>query len=128
MPTFLFNLFTSPRFLAAAAVVGMLTVGYVHYRGLVSDLETARADLVSARLDAQQAISAAATNAAQAAKADADRRRVVAELEAAQAELESLRTASHAEEEKILTAPETADGPVAPLLEDWRKRRYGGGQ
>lgn len=128
MPTFLFNLFTNPKILTAVAIIGMLTVGYVHYRGLVSDLETARSDLVSARADAALAISAAATNAAQAAKADQDRRRVVAELEAAQAELQSLKDSSHAEEEKILTAPAEADGPVAPLLNDWRQRRYGGGQ
>jgi hypothetical protein len=128
MPAALLSFLLNPKALAAAAVVALLVVGYVHYRGLISDLETARADLVAARADAALAISAAATNAEQAAKADQDRRRVVAELEAAQAELQSLKDSSHAEEEKILTAPETADGPVAPLLEDWRKRRYGGGQ
>ena len=128
MPAALLNLLLNPKALAVISVIALVAVGYVHYRGLVSDLGTARADLVSAQADAALAISAAASNAEQAAKADEDRRRVVAALEAAQAELESLRTASHAEEERILTAPEEADGPVAPLLNEWRQRRYGGGQ
>jgi hypothetical protein len=124
----LLKLLLNPRVLAAIAVTALVTIGYVHYRNLVSDLQTAQESLSVARAAAQTAISTAKDNAAQAAKADEDRRRVVAELEAAHAELDALRASSRDEDRRILETPEADDGPVAPILEQWRARRYGGGK
>jgi hypothetical protein len=92
------------------------------------DFETAQENLISARANAAIAIDAAEHNAAAAAKADADRKRTVELLEEATAEIDALKDASRSEEHMILSAPAEDDGPVAPIPNDWRKRRYGGGK
>lgn len=121
----LLKLLLNPRVLAAIGITALATFGYLHYRGLVDDLQTAQESLATARAAAQTAISTAKDNAAQAQKADEERRRVVAELEAAHAELDALKESSRDEERRILETPDSADGPVAPVLEQWRARRYG---
>jgi len=71
------------------------------------------------------AISTANTNAA-AAKADADRLRVVAELEIAHQEIAAAAARDLETVKEILQAPDEEDGPVSPLLEKLRAKRFGG--
>lgn len=116
----------NPRVLLAIVVAGAITVGWLHYQGLVSDLETARQDLASARANLEIAIGVAEHNAEAARQADEDRRRTVAELEAAQEQLAAATAASREAEAEVRTAPAERDGSVAPLLDDLRLKRFGG--
>lgn len=116
----------NPRVLAGILVAAALTLGWLHYRGLVSDLETARQDLASAQANLETAIGAAEHNAEAARQADEDRRRTVAELEAAQERLAAATAANREAEAEVQKAPAERDGPVAPLLDDLRLKRFGG--
>ncbi len=114
------------KFAIVIAVILLVGGGYWHYRSVVADLrqaEAANAVLTSQR---DAAISTANANAQAAAKADADRLRVVAELEVAQAEIAASASRDLETVREILTAPDEEDGPVSPLLEKLRAKRFGG--
>lgn len=108
------------------AVILLIGGGYWHYRSVVADLE--KAEAMNAILTSQRdaAISTANANAQAAAKADADRQRVVAELEVAQAEIAAAAVRDLETVKEILQAPDEEDGPVSPLLEKLRAKRFGG--
>lgn len=72
------------------------------------------------------AISTAYANAQAAAKADQDKIRAVAELEVAHAEIAAAAARDLETAKEILTAPDEEDGPVSPLLEKLRAKRFGG--
>lgn len=114
------------KFALVIAVVALVGGGYWHYRGVVANLreaEAANAILTSQR---DAAISTANANAAAAAKADADRLRVVAELETTQAEIAAAAARDLETVKEILQAPDEEDGPVSPLLEKLRAKRFRG--
>jgi hypothetical protein len=96
--------------------------------GRDSDYDLREAQAANVLLTSQRdaAISTANSNAAAAAKADADRLRVVAELEVAQAEIAASAARDLETVKEILTAPDEEDGPVSPLLEKLRAKRFGG--
>lgn len=116
----------NPRVLLAIVAAGAIAFGGLHYQGLVRDLEAARQDLASARANLEIAIGVAEHNAETARQADEDRRRTVAELEAAHEQLAAATAVSREAEAEVRTAPADRDGPVAPLLDDLRLRRFGG--
>lgn len=114
------------RGLAGILLAGLIAAGWLHYRGLVNNLEAARQDLASARANLEAALAVAEQNAEAALQADEDRRRVVAELEAAHEQLAAAAAANREAEAGVLAAPDDHDGPVAPLLDDLRVKRFGG--
>ena len=116
----------NPRVLAGILLACLIAAGWLNYRGLVSDLEAARQDLASARASLEVALSVAEQNAEAARQADEDRRRVVAELEAAHEQLAAAAAANREAEAEVRAAPDDRDGPVAPLLDDLRLKRFGG--
>lgn len=120
------SIFDGFKFAVVITILALVGGGYWHYRSVVSDLreaEAANAVLTSQR---DAAISTANANAAAAAKADADRLRVVAELEVAQAEIAAAAARELESVKEILSAPDEEDGPVSPLLEKLRAKRFGG--
>jgi hypothetical protein len=108
------------------AVIAAVGLGYWHYTSVVADLREAQAANVLLTSQRDAAISTANANAAAAAKADADRLRVVGELEAAQAEIAAAAARDLETVREILQAPDEEDGPVSPLLEKLRAKRFGG--
>lgn len=120
------SLFDGFKIALVIAIVALVGGGYWHYRSVVADLR--KAEAANAILTSQRdaAISAAASNAAAAAKADADRLRVVAELETAQAQISAAAARDLQTIKDVLTAPDKEDGPVSPLLEKLRAKRFGG--
>ena len=120
------NWLLNPRVLSAIAVTAVLTFAYLHYIGLVSDLTRSREDLVSARANAEIAISAANGNAEQLRKAQAEHRFTVAIIEGLQDELAGYGAISSAAEAEIRQSPQEMNPPVAPVLEQLRARRFGG--
>jgi len=111
---------------AIVAVIAAIGLGYWHYTAVLGDLKAAEAANVLLTSQRDTAISTANANAAAAAKADADRLRVVAELEAAHAEIEAAAARDLETVREILQAPDEEDGPVSPLLEKLRAKRFGG--
>lgn len=113
-----------PRILGALAAAALVFGVYVHYTGLRDDLATARTDLAAATTRAETAEQLATRNAQAALKADIDRRAAISALEGAQAALRENSTRSRDAETAVRSAPDSDDGPVAPLLEDLRSRRF----
>jgi hypothetical protein len=113
-----------PRILGALAAAGLVVGIYLHYTGLRDDLATARSDLASMTTRAETAEQLANRNAAAALKADIDRRAAISALESAQTALKENSVRSRDAESTVRSAPDSDDGPVAPLLEDLRQRRF----
>lgn len=120
------SLFDGFKFALVLAILALIGGGYWHYRSVVADLREAEVANVLLASQRDAAITAAASNAAAAAKADADRMRIVAELETAQAELAATAARDLETVKEILSAPDEEDGPVSPLLEKLRAKRFGG--
>ena len=108
----------------ALAAAGLVFGIWTHYTGLRTDLATARSDLAAATTRAETAEQLANRNAAAALKADIDRRAAISALEGAQAALRENSTRARDAESSIRSAPDSDDGPVAPLLEGLRSRRF----
>ncbi|MDX0164401.1 hypothetical protein GOC43_21345 [Sinorhizobium meliloti] len=120
------SIFDGFKFALVIAILALGGGGYWHYRSVVADLRVAEAANAVLTSQRDAAISAAASNAAAAAKADADRLRVVAELEVAHGEIAAAAARDLETVKEILTAPDEEDGPVSPLLEKLRAKRFGG--
>lgn len=116
----------NPRVIVAAIVVGIVTFGWLHYRDLVSDLETAQEGLATTRANLDRVTEIANANGEAVRQADADRIRTIAELEAAYAMLATATAVSREAEADVRAAPAEKDGAVAPLLDDLRLKRFGG--
>jgi phage I-like protein len=95
-----------------------------HYTGLRDDLATARSDFSAMTTRAESAEQLANRNAAAALKADIDRRAAISALETAQAAFRENSIRSRDAETAIRSAPDSDDGPVAPILEGLRSRRF----
>lgn len=109
--------------IAVIAAVGLV---YWHYTSVFADLKAAEAANVLLTSQRDAAISTANANAAAAVKADQDKIRVVAELEAAQVEIAAAAARDLETVKEILQTPDEEDGPVSPLLEKLRAKRFGG--
>jgi hypothetical protein len=120
------NIFDGFKFALVIAILALVGGGYWHYRSIVADLRVAEAANAVLTTQRDAAISAAASNAAAVAKADADRLRVIAELEVAYGEIAAAAARDLETVKEILTAPDEEDGPVSPLLEKLRAKRFGG--
>lgn len=99
---------------------------WLHYRGLVNDLATAEDNLISARANAAIAIDAANTNGEQLRKTQEQHRLTVTIMEDLQEELADYADASSAAEAEIRKASPEMNPPVPGVLEQLRKRRFGG--
>lgn len=106
--TALLALLLNPRVLGVLAVVAVLGFGWIHYSGLRADLAEARQELAAAKEQARQY------------------KEGMAALEEAYAQLSASKQAAREAEAEVRTAPESDNGPVGPLLENLRKRRFGG--
>lgn len=120
------SIFDGFKFAIVIAVILLVGGGYWHYRSVVADLREAEAANVLLTSQRDAAISTANANAQAAAKADQDRLRVVAELEVAHAEIAAAAARDLETVREILSAPDGDDGPVSPLLEKLRAKRFGG--
>lgn len=108
------------------ALLVLIGIGYWNYLDVAADLKEAEAAKTILTSERDAAISTANSNAAAAAKADQDRIRVVAELETAHAEIAAAAARDMETVKEILSAPDDEDGPVSPLLEKLRAKRFGG--
>jgi len=132
----LVRFFLDPRVLAVLPVLlvaGAVGLGWWHYTGLKSDLATTQADLATAKADLEvaraqmrAAVEIAQGNAEQVKKLEPQQRAVIAAIEQAHEEIAKIADEARAAEQEIVAAPEEHDGPVAPLLEDLRRKRFGG--
>lgn len=120
------SIFDGFKFAIVIAVILLLGGGYWHYRNVVADLRQAEAANVLLTSQRDAAISTANGNAQAAAKADQNRLRVVAELEVARQEVAAAAARDLETVKEILTASDEEDGPVSPLLEKLREKRFGG--
>ncbi|WP_114945888.1 hypothetical protein [Microvirga calopogonii] len=112
------------RFTWSVAAAGLVVLAWLHYQGLRADLTDA---LIQAKLANEARKSAevrAAENAEAAAQADRDRKAVVDALEELQGRVANNANVARGEERTVQSAPTSDDGPVAPLLEGLRQRRF----
>lgn len=114
------------KIVGIVSVLAAIGLGYWHYTSVVADLKAAEAANVLLTSQRDAAITTANANAQAAAKADQDRLRVVAELEVAHEEIAAAAARDLESVREILSAPDEEDGPVSPLLEKLRAKRFGG--
>jgi hypothetical protein len=112
----LLGLLLDPRIIGVVAFSLLLFAGWSHYTGLKSDLATARIETAAATSRAIAAKKLANDNAAELARAQEQHRAAIAALEDANARLAASAHASREVEGAVRVAPESHDGPVAPLL------------
>lgn len=118
------SILANPRILGAIAVAGITWLAWSHYTGLRADLSAARSNLAAMTTRAESAEQIARDNAAAVLRADEDRRTAVAALEDAQIRISSMARVSRDADVAVRSAPDDDDGPVAPLLEALRERRF----
>ncbi len=104
----LLALILNPRVLGVLAVLAAVGFGWLHYTGLRTELIETRQELANAREEARQY------------------KEGMAALEEAYEQLSASKTAAREAEAAVRSAPDSDNGPVAPLLEDVRQRRFGG--
>lgn len=105
---------------AAVAVVALVSVGYLHYQGLVRQVSTltVQRDTEKARADA---------NAEAFKKSEADRKVAVATLEFLQDGLVENERQARIAAEETAAIPESEDAPAAAFWEKARQRMLSGG-
>lgn len=116
--------------LKIAAVAGALAAvggAYWHYTSLIDEVSDLRVELQTTQARVDEAVEIANRNAAAVRRADEDRRRAVSALEDAFASLQESRDRNSDAVERLQSAPEADDGPVAPVLESLRTGRFAGG-
>ncbi|KQQ72387.1 hypothetical protein ASF70_12700 [Rhizobium sp. Leaf321] len=119
------NPFTWIKFGIVVAVASVIGLGYRHYTSIVDELSEAKVSVVNLTTERDAAIKTANDNVAAVKKADADRLRVTAELETVQDERDAALARDLESVTAILTAPDSDNGTVAPLLEALRGTRFG---
>jgi Tfp pilus assembly protein PilO len=120
------RILAEPRVIAVLLVTAAVALGWWHYSGLKSDLATARTELAAAQEQMRTAIEIANNNVAELRRAEEQHRAAIDALESAFEKLSAVQERAREAEQEVIAAPDDADAPVAPLLEDLRIKRFGG--
>lgn len=118
---------TNIRF-ALTIVAGITLVGGWLYIGtLKSQIEKKDDELAAANAALQSAVETANSNAEAVKNADAEHKRTLDLLNQVQTSLSETAFLNRELERELAATPAEMDGPVAPVLEQLRKRKFAGG-
>lgn len=114
--------------LALTLAAGITLVGGWLYIGtLKSQIEKKDVELAAAAAALQTAVDTANSNAKAVKMADAEHRRTLDLLNQVQTSLNESSLLNRELERDLAATPAELDGPVAPVLEQLRKRKFVGG-
>ncbi len=114
--------------LALTLAAGVAMVGGWLYIGMLkSQIEKKDVELAAAAAALQSAVDVANSNAEAVKNADAEHKRTLGLLNEVQTSLQETSFLNRELERELAATPAEQDGPVAPVLEHLRKRKFSGG-
>ncbi|MDH0123317.1 hypothetical protein ABE562_04965 [Brucella intermedia] len=120
-------IFSNLRLILVLALTAALVGGWLYIRDLKSKLAESDAQLALANAQLKLTIDVANSNAEAVKQADAEHKRTLALLNQVQTSLQETAVLNRELEREIASGDAGADGPVAPVLENLRKRKFAGG-
>ncbi len=121
------TLLSNLRLILVLALATILLGGWLYIRDLKSKLAESDAQLALANAQLKLTIDVANSNAEAVKHADAEHKRTLALLNQVQTSLQETAVLNRELELEISSGVAGADGPVAPVLEALRKRKFAGG-
>ncbi|WP_343314060.1 hypothetical protein AAIB41_02630 [Brucella sp. BE17] len=113
--------------LALTIATGVTILGGWLYIGMLkSQIEQKDAELAAANAAFQTAVDTANSNAEAVKNADAEHKRTLDLLNQVQTSLSETAFLNRELERELAATPAEMDGPVAPVLEQLRKRKFAG--
>jgi hypothetical protein len=121
------SIISNIRLVLTIALSAIIIGGWLYIGNLKSKLAESDAQLALANAQLKLTIDVANSNAEAVKQADVEHKRTLALLNDVQTSLNETAVLNRELEREIaLTSPEN-DGPVAPVLENLRKRKFAGG-
>lgn len=114
------------RIMLGISLAAILIGGWLYISHLKSKLAESDAQLVLANAQLKITADVANANAEAVIKADAEHKRTLALLNQVQTSLQETAVLNRELEREIASGDAGADGPVAPVLENLRKRKFAG--
>ena len=121
------SILSNLRLILVLALTAALVGGWLYIRDLKSKLAETDAQLMLANAQLKLTIDVANSNAEAVKKADAEHKRTLALLNEVQTSLQETSLLNRELEREIASTTPENDGPVAPVLEQLRKRKFAGG-
>jgi len=121
------SILSNLRLILVLALTAALVGGWLYIRDLKSKLAETDAQLMLANAQLKLTIDVANSNAEAVKKADAEHKRTLALLNEVQTSLQETSLLNRELEREIASTTPENDGPVAPVLENLRKRKFTGG-
>lgn len=120
-------IFSNIRLILGLLIAAILIGGWLYISHLKSRLAETDAQLALANAQLQITIDVANSNAEAVKQADAEHKRTLALLNEVQTSLNETSILNRELEREIASTMPENDGPVAPVLENLRKRKFAGG-
>ncbi len=120
-------IFSNLRLILVLALTAALAGGWLYIRDLKSKLAESDAQLALANAQLKLTIDVANSNAEAVKQADAEHKATLTLLNQVQMSLQETAVLNRELEREIASGDAGADGPVAPVLENLRKRKFAGG-
>jgi len=121
------TLLSNLRLILVLALATILLGGWLYIRDLKSKLAESDAQLALANAQLKLTIDVANSNAEALKQADAEHKKTLALLNQVQTSLQETAVLNRELERELASTDAGADGPVAPVLENLRKRKFAGG-
>ncbi len=115
------------RLILAIALAAVLLAGWLYISHLKSKLAESDAQLAFANAQLKITVDVANANAEAVKQADVEHKATLALLNQVQMSLNETSLLNRELEREIASTDAGADGPVAPVLETLRKRKFAGG-
>jgi len=120
-------IFSNIRFILSLLLAAILIGGWLYISHLKSKLAESDAQLSLANAQLKLTIDVANSNAEAVKQADAEHKRTLDLLNEVQTSLNETSLINRELEREIASTTPENDGPIAPVLENLRKRKFAGG-
>ncbi len=120
-------IFSNIRIILGLLLAAILLGGWLYISHLKSKLAESDAQLVLANAQLKITVDVANANADAVKQADAEHKRTLALLNEVQTSLNETSVLNRELEREIASTTPENDGPVAPVLENLRKKKFAGG-
>lgn len=120
-------IFSNLRLILCIAIAAILIGGWLYISHLKSKLDESDAQLALANAQLKITVDVANANAEAVKQADAEHKRTLDLLNQVQTSLNETSLLNRELERELAATPVEMDGPVAPVLENLRKRKFAGG-
>ncbi|SPL65054.1 hypothetical protein [Ochrobactrum soli] len=121
------SILSNIRLILGLLLAAILIVGWIYISHLKSKLAESDAQLTLANAQLKLTVDVANSNAEAVKMADAEHKRTLALLNEVQTSLNETSLLNRELDREIASTTPENDGPVAPVLENLRKRKFAGG-